>query len=81
MELIRNVLFMLKERNLQSWRDAINGRDDIFLVLQLPEGTASPIVVPRVTDKTGLLERIDGLNERFVSTIIISLSKLFARLR
>ena len=80
LKIIRNVLFMLHERNTPEWRAALAGETDIYLVIQIPERSMSPFAFHRVTKKSDLLDKLDGKHERFLSAVVVSLSKLFSRL-
>jgi hypothetical protein len=90
MELVRRVLGVLSAKNPAGstdsptstrvlWDEAIRGRDGIFLVIQIPRTTTMPILRLTATALDELVRHID--NERYTSAIIISLSRLFARLR
>jgi hypothetical protein len=62
-----------------NWNDAIGGKPGMFLVLQVPRTSAAPQIV---LDLVGLSE-VEGYlkSEPCVSTIVVNLSSLFARLR
>lgn len=86
METIRSVLAILHSTDRPLWRSAMAGKEDIYLVVQLmPADSGSPLPFPlpiaRATDKVSLVEILEGVDDRFVSALVISLSKLFARLR
>ena len=65
------------------WQQAIDGQKDILLVMHLYRSRQMdiPIIIPQLTHKSELSKISDPPDGMYLTTMIISLSKLFARLR
>lgn len=79
MDLMRRVLQILRSHARLKWNEAVEGKENLYLVMYIPFNYQLQSTSVRIINKDDLMRYTE--RPQSVSTIVIALSKLFSRLK